>query len=464
MAYVRIGEDESTLGSFGCGPGCRCSGCRRTGGMSSVDEIYVPEEPEEEEEPPPPAPPQRPPQRVVPPAANLSGWGRFGEPPPGRRHSLSNGLQRRMPAFTTITGFTRGGASLSAAQLEGVKRAAEFIARSWPGASPVTSVRITGYIDRNEWQPGLGQGRAAAVHDALIQSLGSIRPGLATRVRWITEDRGLSAVSKVEIYLWVGPTPMPVPPLVRIPSPAEAARGAQPGAMEGFGQPVSPAPPAPVFDVQCPDPPGCPPITAGQCRAVLRQAIIEAIKLANNAASKVEAATNVEPVKRDPATKRTAHLFKFFFGHDPTRPVSWAGNAASGVSIAFRFRAVAKELAGGRRIVFRCLPTRADCADADLTCCSTNTHAWVNQNTVPNVVHLCASFWNPPAGLRGLPALQYRAAIIIHETLHLLFQDFLLHAPPGRPDAHCYEAFALRLADFGADPSDVRQCRPPAQS
>jgi hypothetical protein len=449
--------------------------------MSSVDEFYVPEEAEEEAEPPSPPPPQRPPQRAAPPAANLSGWRRFGEPPPRRRSSITNGLQLRMPAFTTISGFRPGSAILSTAQVEEVKRAAEFIARSWPGSSPVTSVRITGYIDANEAQSDLGQRRAVAVRDALVQALGSIRPGLATRLRWITEDRGLSVVSKVEIYLWVGPTPMPVPPLVRIPSPAEVARGAQPamlrsrraarsdpfgptpGAMEGFGQPVSPAPSAPVFDVQCPDPPGCPPIAAGQCRAVLRQAIIEAIKLANNAANKIQAATNVEPAKRDPAAKRTAHLFKFFFGHDPTRPVPWAGNAASGVSVAFRFRAVAKELGGGRRITFRCLPTRADCAADDLTCCRTTTHAWVNQNTIPNVVHLCASFWNPRAGLRGLPALQYRAAIIIHEMLHLLFQDFLLHAPPGRADAHCYEAFTLRLAGFGADPSDVRQCRPPAQ-
>jgi hypothetical protein len=372
-----------------------------------------------------------------------------------------------MPPFATISGFARGGASLSAAQLEGVKQAADFIARSWTGASPVSSVRITGYIDANESQPDLGRQRAAAVHDALLQVLGSIRPGLPARLRWITEDRGLSAVAKVEIYLWIGPTPMPVPPLVRIPSPAEAARRAvslrpAPSAVDGFGQPASPAQPAgPIFDVQCPDPPGCPPIAAGQCRAVLRQAIIEAIKLANNAASKVDAATKLEPSKRYAETKKTAALFKFFFGHDPTRPVPWAGNAASGVSVAFRFRAVAKELGGGRRIVFRCLPTRPDCAAADLTCCSTDSNAWVNQATVPNVVHLCASFWNPPAGLRGLPAPQYRAAIIIHEMLHLLFQDFLLHTPPGRPDAHCYEAFALRVAGFGADPFDVRQCRPP---
>ena len=126
--------------------------------------------------------------------------------------------------------------------------------------------------------PDLGQQRAVAVRDALVQALGSIRPGLATRLRWITEDRGLSAVSKVEIYLWAGPTPPPVPPLVRIPSPAEVARGAQPtmlrprrparsnplrplpGAMEGFGQPVSPAPLGPVFDVQCPYREAVPPL------------------------------------------------------------------------------------------------------------------------------------------------------------------------------------------------------------
>lgn len=225
MAYLRIPEDRSTPGALGCGPSCRCAGCHQSAAMSGLGERYVPEEHEEEEAPPPPpSPPQMPPHRAVPGVAHLSGWGRFEQLPPRRRPSPTNGLQLRMPAFTTITGFTRGGASLSAAQLEGVKRAAEFIARSWPGASPVTSVRITGYIDANESQSDLGQQRAIAVRDALVQALGSIRPGLATRLRWIIEDRGLSTVAKVEIYLWIGPTPMPVPPLVRIPSPAEVAR------------------------------------------------------------------------------------------------------------------------------------------------------------------------------------------------------------------------------------------------
>lgn len=192
----------------------------------------------------------------------------------------------------------------------------------------------------------------------------------------------------------------------------------------------------------------------------MRRAVYAAIKLANNAASKVDAARVLPPDQRDADARRTARLYTFFFGHDPTRPIAWAGNQASGVSVAIRFRSVAKELGGGRRITFRCLATRADCADADLTCCLPGSNAWVNQALVPNVVHLCAGFWNPPADLRGLPPTQFRAGTIVHEMLHLLFPSFLLNQPPGRPNAHCYEAFALRVAGFGASPRDVRLCRP----
>src|SRR5262245_34416502 len=222
MAYVRIGEEKSTLGPFGCGPGCSCAGCRQTGAsVNGLGERYVPEE----EEAPPPPPAQPPPQRPAPappPRSNLSGWGRFGEPLPQRRLSPTRGLQLRMPAFATLTGVARGGAGLNPAQFERVKRVAEFIAQSWSGTSPITSIRITGYVDVNE-QSDLGQRRAGAVRDALLRALDSARPGLATRLQWILEDRGFSPVAKVEIYLWHGPTPPPVPPLVRVPSPAEAA-------------------------------------------------------------------------------------------------------------------------------------------------------------------------------------------------------------------------------------------------
>ena len=147
-----MGEDESRLGSFGCGPGCACSSCST--GRSTLAEWYVPEE--EEESPPPAATPKR----TAAPTSNLSGCGGFGEPLPQRRLSLTGGLQLRMPAFDTITGFARDGASLSAAQLDRVNRVAQFVAQSWRGTAPITSIRITGYIDANEWQSDLGQRRA----------------------------------------------------------------------------------------------------------------------------------------------------------------------------------------------------------------------------------------------------------------------------------------------------------------
>jgi hypothetical protein len=227
------------------------------------------------------------------------------------------------------------------------------------------------------------------------------------------------------------------------------AIGPTPSAMAGFGELASP-----VFDVVCP---ACPLGAVAQCRAAVRAAVIEAIRLANNAADKIEAAINVPPDQRDAEARQTARFFVFFFGHDPLRPVPWAGNEASGVSVASRFRSVARELNGGRRVIFHCRPTQPHCANNDLTCCCPADNAWFSVN-VPNTVNLCAPFWNPPADLRGLPARNYRAAIIMHEMLHMLFED-LRDVGRGRPRAACYEAFALRLAGFGADPFDVCNCR-----
>ena len=228
---------------------------------------------------------------------------------------------------------------------------------------------------------------------------------------------------------------------------SSTAIGSTPSAMPGFGEPASP-----VFDVVCP---GCPLGAVGQCRAVLRQAIIEAIRLANNAAGKLEAANNVEPSKRDQDAANTANLFTFLFGHDPSTPVSWAGNVASGNSVAHRFRAVARELGGGRRITFRC----------NFGPLCTGSVAVTNQAAEPNVMNLCAPFWAPPAS-PGLPAEGFRAGTLIHEMLHMLYPDFFHHAghPSGDPErrrdnAHCYKAFALRVGGYGRDPNAVARCR-----
>jgi hypothetical protein len=172
-------------------------------------------------------------------------------------------------------------------------------------------------------------------------------------------------------------------------------------------------------------------------------------------ALKLDATLKVEASKRTTEAKNTARLFKFFFGHDPSRPVPWANNQASAAVVAHRLRSIAKELGGGRRMLFRC-----GCPDA-----GAEVRAQTNQTEEPNVINLCPRFWNPPADLRGLPPVAYRAGIILHEMLHVLYHEFFHHAghPSGDPErrrdnAHCYEAFTLRAAGFGADPSDVRQC------
>ena len=211
---------------------------------------------------------------------------------------------------------------------------------------------------------------------------------------------------------------------------------------------------------------GCPGgLTEAQCAPIVRQAIVEAIKLANIAAKKLDVSTKTEPAKRDADAKRTATKFRAFFGHDPLTRLTTTGKDPSGVSIVERFREVAKELAGGRQIVFRCLPTRVDCVEEDLTCCFPNDAAFAHQQDAPNVVHLCASFWNPVGVLRGLPIETYRGAIILHEMLHILFGP--TSGPGGflgdtgrRANAHCHEIFALRAAGFGQETEIIKRCPP----
>jgi hypothetical protein len=215
--------------------------------------------------------------------------------------------------------------------------------------------------------------------------------------------------------------------------------------------------PGTIHRLDCPA--GCPLPTVAQCRAVVRQAIKVAIDLANNAANKLEAPTKLEPAKRDQDANKTAGFFKSFFGHDPSTLID---NEPSGVSIAKRFRSVAKELGGGRRMIFRCVA--ATCAAgaastpgnaAQAACCSVGSRAF----TVPDrpdlisVVHLCPPFWNLPEGSRG--------GTIIHEMLHLFFAagpHGFLRDTGRRANAHCYKAFALRVKGYGRDLDATCQC------
>ena len=236
----------------------------------------------------------------------------------------------------------------------------------------------------------------------------------------------------------------------------------------------SPAPTGPIFDVACT---GCAdgqcvacpdgscaacPTHGGRCRTVLFQAVVEAIKLARNAAAKIDAAISVPPASRGKDAQQTARLFRAFFCHDPSVLIPWAGGP-SGATVAARFRAVADELDGDRRILFICRPTRVPCPDTDETCCPPQDLAFTMplQPGRASALFLCERFWNDAIQQQpGLPAVDNRAGTIIHEMLHMLFGHGpessqkirgILDADPKRANAHCYNAFVLRVNGFGRD-------------
>jgi len=230
--------------------------------------------------------------------------------------------------------------------------------------------------------------------------------------------------------------------------------------LESEAEMYTPPATGPIFDVACTGCGGgqCVPCQSGQCiacpvhggacRTVLFDAVVEAIKLARSAADKVDAAM---AAPADPVSKETTRLYRFFFCHDPLKFIPWAGGP-SGKTVSERLRKVARELDGGRRILFEC---RGD--------------GGCNAFTVPgnhSTVFLCPPFWDTQ-GLPGLPEVNRRAATIIHEMLHNLydlddstrFQKIPLTPTPRRFDAHCYEAFLLRVNGYGSDQTDVTACR-----
>jgi hypothetical protein len=221
----------------------------------------------------------------------------------------------------------------------------------------------------------------------------------------------------------------------------------------------------PVFEFEAAQHPNCRELTPAQCRIVL-QATSEAIKLANNAASKLDATLVFGP--RTKKAQETANLFIRIFCHDPRTAVPWADNMPSGASVADRFRKVVRELRGsangGRTITFRPDPI---CDDRD-------TRGFVvesrpNPDLPPagerSVVHLCPPFWNPPPEVRRLPAEVFRGGVILHEMLHVLNPGWFAHnrlntsvgGERRRNNANCYRAFALGVAGVTQDPT-ISQC------
>ncbi len=233
----------------------------------------------------------------------------------------------------------------------------------------------------------------------------------------------------------------------------------------GSAAPASGPAPGAVFRFECPA--GCHQGAEAACRRVLFRALADAIGLCSEAASQLEAS---------PPSTRTRNIFRSLFGHDPSRPVPWAGGRASGAIVAHRLRKVA-EAFHGRVTHFRCGGFPGAPAGQQ---CGPNVNAFTLPLTHPNLIFLCPPFWNQeplvpatppfpgtPEG-RARVARFWRAGIVLHEMLHLVYRGFFRHfAVPPNPDdpqerrrdnAHCYEAFALQVNRHLASPHDVTAC------
>ncbi len=180
--------------------------------------------------------------------------------------------------------------------------------------------------------------------------------------------------------------------------------------------------------------PAVPAAARRNVRAILRRSIEDAIRLANRAASRLEAR---------PRSAATIDMFRAIFSHPPSRAVPWGGGRDSGGIVALRYR-----LAVG---ALRRNNTRYECR---------NIGSFA-RTLSPDHVLIDPSFWNQTDDPHGLQRFaQYRAGTILHEMMHQYFLSFILHdgRERRRNNAHCLTAFALRASGIPPWPHHIRQC------
>jgi hypothetical protein len=208
--------------------------------------------------------------------------------------------------------------------------------------------------------------------------------------------------------------------------------------------PVASMPVGPIFKFECQG--GCTQFPPAICQTILRQAILNAIKLAETATRLLEG----------PRTNTTINEFQSIFGYKPSRPLPWPGFKDHGIRVANRYRIVARALRKGGTL-YRCHPCPPAAASeypnavVDANAWALLDHAGASQP--PNEVWLCPNFWllTPPL----------QAGVILHEMFHLRYDPCFVHGSceSKRTNAHCYEALALRLSGFAPDKADIAKCQ-----
>ncbi|MCK6620984.1 MAG: hypothetical protein HUU32_05915 [Calditrichaceae bacterium] len=178
---------------------------------------------------------------------------------------------------------------------------------------------------------------------------------------------------------------------------------------------------------------------AAKCSRILQRAICQAIRLAAKAADML----------KHPRNPVIDLMFHQVFGHSASQAIPWAGNSEPGDIVAWRFWQVEQALRQ-QTTFYRCDSCTTTTSDDPPAGSIVDVHALAFPAT--KEVWLCPSFWR-------LPEFQ-KAAVILHEMLHLVFSPLFDHGPNERKNtnAYCYEVFALRVNGRTPEQIAVNKC------
>jgi outer membrane protein OmpA-like peptidoglycan-associated protein len=186
MAYIPVGEDESMLGSFSCGPACHCASCRP--GISGFAERYVPEEDEEPE------------------PGRTGGYYSLGLVTGERERAgvTAGGLRQgrtmvfppttiRVRSVIVLDRFLHDQFRLMPFHTPMIDRLAGRIVASWRGSQPVRTIHLVGHTDRTgrgAYNVTLGLRRAQAIRSELIAAIERLSPGLTQQMNIMPQSLG----------------------------------------------------------------------------------------------------------------------------------------------------------------------------------------------------------------------------------------------------------------------------------